>query len=83
MPRENFQMNTFLFQTIKKLKEKGQRPIQNSQGVAMAKSLGAAKYLECSALTEEGLTNVFEEAVRVALGLSPKQKEGKKNCILY
>ena len=48
----------------------------------MAKSLGAIKYLECSALTQEGLTNVFEEAVRVALGLSPKEKERNPSCIL-
>ena len=48
----------------------------------MAKSLGAIKYLECSALTQEGLTNVFEEAVRVALGLSPKEKGRKEFCML-
>ena len=39
-------------------------PIQYSQGEEMAKDIGAAKYLECSALTQEGLKTVFEEAIR-------------------
>ena len=37
-------------------------PIGYSQGVAMAKDIGAVKYLECSALTQKGLKNVFDEA---------------------
>jgi Ras-related C3 botulinum toxin substrate 1 len=58
------------------------RPIQKSQGAAMAKSLGAVKYMECSAKTQEGLKNVFEEAIRVALDSPTPEKEGKNICIL-
>lgn len=33
----------------------------------MANTIGAVKYMECSALTEKGLNFVFEEAVRQTL----------------
>lgn len=40
------------------------QPIQYSQGVSMARDIGAVKYLECSALTQKGLKTVFDEAIR-------------------
>ena len=54
-------------ETIEKLKEKRLAPITYPQGLAMAKDVGAAKYLECSAMTQEGLKTVFHEAIRVVL----------------
>ncbi|BFZ03670.1 hypothetical protein BsWGS_06709 [Bradybaena similaris] len=61
-------------ETIEKLREKKLSPITYPQGLAMAKEIGAAKYLECSALTQEGLKNVFEEACRAVFYQAQKNK---------
>jgi len=50
------------------------------QGEDVRKKIGAHKYLECSAKTNEGVREVFEHATRAAL-LS-KKTSGKKKCIV-
>uniref|UniRef100_A0A8C6E423 small monomeric GTPase n=1 Tax=Moschus moschiferus TaxID=68415 RepID=A0A8C6E423_MOSMO len=55
---------------IEKLKKK-LTPITYLQGLAMAKEIGAVKYLECSALTQRGFKTVFDEAIRAVLCPSP------------
>lgn len=49
---------------IDKLKKMGHAPIDYSQGLQMQREIGAVNYLECSALTREGLKEVFDEAIR-------------------
>ncbi|KAH3873822.1 hypothetical protein DPMN_037062 [Dreissena polymorpha] len=53
-------------ETTEKLKVKKLSPVTHQQGLALAKDVNAVKYLECSALTQQGLKTVFEEAIRAA-----------------
>ncbi|XP_051877536.1 ras homolog gene family, member Gd [Rhinoraja longicauda] len=67
-------------ETIKKLKEQSLSPTTMHQGVTLAKQIRAVKYLECSALNQEGIREVFVEAVRAVL--YPHRKKKSKNCVL-
>lgn len=78
--------------TIANLKARNQSPITYQQGLQMSKDVGAYKYLECSAMTQRGLKNVFDEAMRSVLNPVPqggargskigKDKKKKKCTIL-
>ena len=54
-------------QVLEKLQRQKQRPITVEQGERLARELGAVKYVECSALTQKGLKNVFDEVRAVGL----------------
>ncbi|XP_065065639.1 ras-related C3 botulinum toxin substrate 1 [Rhopilema esculentum] len=64
-------------ETIDKLKEKKLAPVTGAVGLQMAKEINAVKYLECSALTQKGLKQVFDEAIRAVL--CPKKVVKKKS----
>lgn len=66
-------------ETIQKLAERKHAPVTYAQGVAMAREIGAVKYVECSALTQKGLKNAFDESIRAVLYPSPVGKKGKKS----
>ncbi|EFA75153.1 hypothetical protein PPL_11227 [Heterostelium album PN500] len=51
-------------ETIERLAQRQQEPITKQQGLAMMKRIGAVAYQECSALTQNGVNKVFEEAAR-------------------
>lgn len=67
---------------IRKLQSKRENMITAEQGQALAAELKAYKYLECSALTQEGLKTVFDEAIRCVLEHQNKPTKKKSKCIL-
>ena len=50
-----------------KLKDINQAPVTFTQGLRMQKDIAAVKYMECSAVTQMNLHDVFNEAIRAAL----------------
>ena len=68
--------------TIKELHEKHQVPVSKAQGESLCAEIKAYKYLECSALTQEGLKQVFDEAIRCVLINQSKPKDGKRKCLI-
>jgi len=68
--------------TIEKLTQKRMAPISYQQGLQVSKEINAVKYLECSALTQTGLKNVFDGAIRAVLCPAPPKKKTKKCLIL-
>jgi len=74
--------------TVEKLAAKKQSPITYEGALQMSSEIGAAKYMECSAITQQGLKAVFDEAIRAVLspptlGKSAKGKKSDKGCVLF
>ena len=64
---------------IDRLEQDNEKPITPKQGLEMAKEIEAIKYMECSSWLQEGIHEIFEEAVRIYRNRPVKEK---KNCIL-
>jgi len=71
-------------QTVARLRERRMEPINYAQGLQMQKDIRAVKYIECSALTQQGLKSVFDEAIRAVLFPAPKAaaKKKKGTCVV-
>ncbi len=68
-------------ETMEKLTEKRLALIGYPQGRQMQKEIRAVKYLECSALIQKGLEQVFDETIRAVLQ-TQKLPKRKKGCTL-
>lgn len=67
---------------------KGDKPPTLDMGKKMAEDIHAEAYFECSALTQEGLKRVFEEAIRAVIGRpdkpsGPVKPRKEKKCLLF
>ena len=69
-------------ETIRKLGEKKQQPVSLECGQALADEIGAFKYVECSALTQGGLKQVFDDAIKCVLNHKQAPKKKKGACII-
>lgn len=62
------------------------RLITYDEGLAVAKRVGALRYLECSAKKNRGVNEAFSEAARCALNARPKgandNEPEKKGCVV-
>lgn len=54
--------------------------VSTKDGIALAEKVRAYKYVECSALTQHGLKNVFDQALLCVL--QERKINKKKQCIL-
>lgn len=53
-------------------------PLSRERGQKLARKIRALKYMECSALTQKGLRDVFDESVRVVI--NPKAYQAPARC---
>ena len=57
--------------------------ISYDEGCRLSSQISAVKYLECSALTGEGLKKVFDEAIKAVLNPDLNKKSNRKKlCVL-
>ena len=64
---------------VSRLEERRQIPVTTAQGQEVAREVGAAAYMEASALTGQGVTALFNAAVRLGLSKgSPKSSSSRR-----
>lgn len=66
-------------ETIEKLRLRGQMPLSIEDGQQLAKEIGAIGYAECSALTQKGIKQLFDEAILAVINPPADTKKSKKN----
>ena len=61
---------------------KGKSFVSHDEGNQLAKELSARAFIECSALTQNNLKSVFDEAIRQALNKDTGKKAKKGGCVV-
>lgn len=64
---------------LEALRKTKQKPVTTEEGRKLARKLGALGYVECSALTTEGVKNVFDEAVLQFLENKQRRRSSNGN----
>jgi len=67
--------------TLKELKAQSLSPISVKDAKKLAQDIGARCYIECSAVTQQNIKEIFDEAVRAVLYKKP-QGGDTKCCIM-
>ncbi|KAH3744336.1 Rho GTPase [Pelomyxa schiedti] len=67
-------------EAVARLRAAGQAPITSEQGRQLVEQIHAHAYVECSAVTNTGVQNVFSEAIKVTL--PPICKQHRDPCLL-
>jgi Ras-related C3 botulinum toxin substrate 1 len=62
---------------LERLAKRHETPVTTEEGEAMARELGMEGYAEVSALTQQGLHEMFGKAIEAALNPKVNQKKGK------
>lgn len=53
--------------TKERLAEKNMRPVTREEGEQLCQEIGAARFIECSAMTQQHVKDVFDETMRAYL----------------
>ena len=68
---------------VANLEAKGKRVLKKEEGQEVANQIGAKLHLECSALTQQGLKEVFDKAIQEVLRSQDSgKKKKKKGCAI-
>ncbi|KAH7065862.1 ras family-domain-containing protein [Paraphoma chrysanthemicola] len=66
--------------TVQELAKCHEQPVTFQEGYNMAKMIGAAAFVECSAKTHEGVSAVYETATRLAISHGPSKYQKDQKC---